>query len=41
VGLYLVRALMKRMGGSVDLIGAPGEAFRAELHFQSARESNS
>jgi signal transduction histidine kinase len=41
VGLYLVRALMKRMGGSVDLIAAPGEAFRAELHFQSARESQS
>ena len=38
VGLYLVRALMQRMGGKVELIAAPDEAFRAELHFQAARE---
>ncbi len=39
VGLYLVRALMRRMGGRVDLIAAPGEGFRAELLFQVAREA--
>jgi signal transduction histidine kinase len=38
VGLYLVRALMRRMGGRVEFIAAPQEAFRAELHFQTARE---
>jgi signal transduction histidine kinase len=39
VGLYLVRALMRRMGGRVDLIAAPGEGFRAELLFRVAREA--
>jgi signal transduction histidine kinase len=39
VGLYLVRALMQRMGGQVEFIAAPGEAFRAELLFRAAREA--
>jgi signal transduction histidine kinase len=40
VGLYLVRALMKRMGGRVEFIAAPGEAFRAELFFRAANETS-
>jgi signal transduction histidine kinase len=38
VGLYLIRALMRRMGGQVEFIAAPEEAFRAELRFQAAHE---
>ena len=34
VGLYLVRALMQRMGGRVEFHTAPGEGFRAELRFR-------
>lgn len=33
VGLYLVRRLMQRMGGTVRFVSAPGEGFRAELGF--------
>jgi signal transduction histidine kinase len=38
VGLYLVRALMKRMGGQVVFAGANSGGFRAQLRFQAARE---
>jgi len=34
VGLYLVRRLMQRMGGTVRFDSAPGEGFRAELGFR-------
>lgn len=33
VGLYLVRVLMERMGGSVDFANAPGGGFAVTLHF--------
>jgi signal transduction histidine kinase len=33
VGLYLVRRLMQRMGGTVQFTSAAGEGFRAELTF--------
>jgi signal transduction histidine kinase len=38
VGLYLVRALMERMGGHADFFSAPGEGFRAELCFAASHE---
>ena len=38
VGLYLVRALMQRMGGHAAFYSAPGEGFRAELCFAASRE---
>ena len=43
IGLYLVRALMRRMGGTVQFMGGPGGAadehgFHAELQFLAARE---
>ncbi len=38
IGLYLVRALMERMGGTARFVSAPGEGFRAELKFASSRE---
>ena len=38
VGLYLVRALMQRMGGYANFFSAPGEGFRAELCFAASRE---
>ncbi len=38
VGLYLVRALMERMGGRVEFRSAPGQGFRAELVFAASRE---
>jgi len=38
VGLYLVRALMVRMGGSADFSSAPGQGFKALLRFQCSRE---
>ena len=38
VGLYLVRALMQRMGGRADFYSAPGEGFRAELCFAASSE---
>jgi signal transduction histidine kinase len=38
VGLYLVRALMQRMGGYAKFYSAPGEGFRAELCFAASRE---
>ena len=38
-GLYLVRALMQRMGGRVEFDSAPGEGFRAELWFAASREA--
>lgn len=40
VGLYLVRALMVRMGGSADFSSAPGEGFRAELRFPLSHEES-
>ena len=40
VGLYLVRALMERMGGGADFFSAPGAGFRVELKFAaSSREA--
>jgi signal transduction histidine kinase len=39
VGLYLVRALMERMGGRVEFRSAPGQGFRAELYFAASREA--
>jgi signal transduction histidine kinase len=33
VGLYLVRVLMERMGGSVEFDNAPGGGFQVTLHF--------
>jgi len=38
VGLYLVRALMERMGGRADFSSAPGSGFRAELRFAPSSE---
>jgi signal transduction histidine kinase len=38
VGLYLVRALMKRMGGRAEFHSAPGQGFRAELYFAASSE---
>jgi len=38
VGLYLVRALMDRMGGRVDFRSAPGEGLGIALRFQAAKE---
>ena len=38
VGLYLVRALMQRMGGRAEFHSSPGDGFRAELYFASSRE---
>lgn len=35
VGLYLVRVLMDRMGGTVQFANAPGGGFEATLRFQS------
>lgn len=39
VGLYLVRALMERMGGRAEFHSAPGQGFRAELRFPASRET--
>jgi signal transduction histidine kinase len=38
VGLYLVRALMRRMGGRAEFASAPGQGFRAGLYFAASRE---
>jgi len=38
VGLYLVRALMDRMGGRAEFQSSPGNGFRAELSFNASRE---
>jgi signal transduction histidine kinase len=38
IGLYLVRALMQRMGGDANFFTTPGEGFRAELSFAASRE---
>ena len=38
VGLYLVRALMERMGGRADFSSAPGAGFCAELRFAPSNE---
>jgi signal transduction histidine kinase len=38
VGLYLVRALMKRMGGRAEFFSAAGEGFRAELRFVASAD---
>jgi signal transduction histidine kinase len=38
VGLYLVRALMERMGGRADFISSPGAGFRAELRFPASAD---
>ncbi len=38
IGLYLVRALMQRMGGEAQFHSAPGAGFRAELAFPASRE---
>lgn len=38
VGLYLVRALMQRMGGRAEFHSSPGDGFRAELYFAASRE---
>lgn len=38
IGLYLVRALMDRMGGRAAFVSTPGQGFRAELRFLAARE---
>jgi signal transduction histidine kinase len=40
IGLYLVRALMKRMGGYAEFANAPGGGFRAELGFRASREAD-
>lgn len=37
VGLYLVRVLMERMGGSVEFDNAPGGGFLVTLHFPTDR----
>ena len=39
VGLYLVRALMQRMGGRAEFHSSPGNGFRAELYFAASHES--
>ncbi len=36
VGLYLVRVLMDRMGGSVEFGNAPGGGFAVTLHFRAS-----
>ncbi len=36
VGLYLVRVLMERMGGSVDFANAPDGGFVVTLHFRAS-----
>ena len=38
VGLYLVRALMERMGGRADFFSAPGAGFRVELKFAASSQ---
>jgi signal transduction histidine kinase len=38
IGLYLVRALMQRMGGEATFFTTPGEGFRAELKFAASHE---
>jgi signal transduction histidine kinase len=38
VGLYLVRALMDRMGGRAEFHSSPGNGFRAELIFSASHE---
>ena len=38
VGLYLVRALMERMGGRAEFHSSPGKGFRAELYFAASHE---
>jgi signal transduction histidine kinase len=40
VGLYLVRALMVRMGGSAEFSSVPGEGFRAELRLPLSHEDS-
>jgi len=35
VGLYLVRVLMERMGGSVEFANAPQGGFVVKLHFRA------
>ena len=39
VGLYLVRALMQRMGGRAEFYSSPGEGFRADLHFAASHDA--
>jgi signal transduction histidine kinase len=39
VGLYLVRALMNRMGGRAEFFSAAGEGFRAELRFVASSDA--
>jgi signal transduction histidine kinase len=39
VGLYLVRALMNRMGGRAEFFSAPGAGFRAELRFSASTDA--
>jgi signal transduction histidine kinase len=39
VGLYLVRALMDRMGGRAEFHSSPGNGFRAELVFGASPEA--
>jgi len=39
VGLYLVRALMERMGGRAEFFSAAGDGFRAELRFAVSPEA--
>ncbi|MDE2219252.1 MAG: HAMP domain-containing histidine kinase [Gammaproteobacteria bacterium] len=39
VGLYLVRALMERMGGRAEFHSSPGNGFRAELSFVASQEA--
>ena len=41
VGLYLVRALMVRMGGRAEFSSAPGQGFRAELRLPLSHEGGS
>jgi signal transduction histidine kinase len=36
MGLYLVRVLMERMGGSVKFAQAPGGGFEARLSFKAS-----
>ena len=38
VGLYLVRTLMRRMGGRAEFSSIAGSGFRAELHFAASHE---
>jgi signal transduction histidine kinase len=39
VGLYLIRALMQRMGGRAEFSSRVGAGFETHLHFQRAEES--